>query len=135
MPSSRRWFQSVILLLGLVVVGTALADIALGPSVLPGVVEADTTLDSNYRFFAGLWCTLGIVMLATVPHVERHALALRAVFGAVFLGGLARGLSYLSVGAPHALFTAGIGVELLLPPLLLLWSRRVCREPARPGTR
>lgn len=135
MPSPRRWFQSVLLLLGLVVVGTALADITVGPSVLPGSPEATTTLDSNYRFFAGIWCTLGLVLLAVVRHVERHALALRAVFGAVFIGGLARGVSYLAVGAPHALFTVGIGVELLLPPLLFLWSLRVCREPAPPGER
>jgi hypothetical protein len=28
------------------------------------------------------------------------------------------------VGAPHAMHTAFIGVELLLPPLMLLWYTR-----------
>lgn len=43
----------------------------------------------------------------------------------MFLGGVARGISYLDVGAPHPLHTAFIGVELLLPPLMLLWYARV----------
>ncbi len=126
--SSRHGFQWVLFALALVVVATALADIAVGPSVLPGRPEAGPTLDSNYRFFAGVWCAVGIVLLTALRDVERHALALRAVFGAVFLGGVARGVSYLAAGPPHALHTAFIGVELLLPPLLLLWSLRVCRE-------
>lgn len=53
MPSSHRALRSVLVLLGPTVVGTALADIAVGPSVLPGSPEATPTLDSNYRFFAG----------------------------------------------------------------------------------
>ncbi|MCH0543301.1 DUF4345 domain-containing protein [Streptomyces sp. MUM 203J] len=129
MSTSHRAFRSVLVLLGLVIVGTALADITAGPSVLPGSPGATPTLDSNYRFFAGIWCALGVVLLAAARHAGRHVSGVRVVCGAVFLGGLARTVSYLAAGAPHPLFVAGIGVELLVPPLLLLWSARVPREP------
>ncbi|WP_175407359.1 DUF4345 domain-containing protein [Streptomyces sp. TRM64462] len=125
MPSHRRTFQGVLILLGLVVLGTGALDIVSGTTALPGDPYAGPTLDSNYRFFAGVWCALGLVLFAAAPRPEDHALALRGVFAAVFAGGLARGVSYLAVGAPHALFTAFIGVELLLPPLLLLWYGRL----------
>ncbi|MEG3630745.1 DUF4345 domain-containing protein [Streptomyces poriticola] len=129
MPLYHRGFRSVLVLLGLVIVGTALADIAMGPSILPGSPEVTPTLDSNYRFFAGIWCAIGITMLAAAWKTGLHVHGVRVVCGAVFLGGLTRTVSYLAAGAPHAVFVVGIGVELLVPPLLLLWSARVHREP------
>ncbi|MCX4824564.1 DUF4345 domain-containing protein [Streptomyces sp. NBC_01142] len=126
MPS-RRMFQGVLTLLGVILMGTGTPDIIVGVAALPGSPDASTTVDSNYRFFAGVWFTLGIVLLAAVRRPESHGLALRGIFGAVFVGGVARGVSYLAVGAPHVMHTAFIGVELLLPPLLLLWYGRLTR--------
>ncbi|MER7112391.1 DUF4345 domain-containing protein [Streptomyces sp. NPDC000229] len=123
--SARRGFQSVLVLLAVFVLVTGLLEIIVGPSLLPGSPNVSTTVDSNYRFFAGIWCSLGVILMIAARHPDRHAPALRAVFGAVFLGGVARGISYLDVGAPHAMHTAFIGVELLLPPLMLLWYTRV----------
>ncbi|MFJ8584494.1 DUF4345 domain-containing protein [Streptomyces sp. NPDC093595] len=125
--SSRVTFRTVLFLLALVVLGTGAVEIALGPAALPGSPDVPPTVDSNYRFFAGIWTAAGIVLMPAVRHPERHGTALRAVFGAVFLGGLARGISYLSAGAPHVLHTAFIGVELVLPPLMLLWYGRLTR--------
>ncbi|MFI7415614.1 DUF4345 domain-containing protein [Streptomyces sp. NPDC049627] len=124
----RRTLQTVLVLLALIVLGTGGLDIVAGPAALPGHPEVSTTVDSNYRFFAGVWTTLGLVLLRLVPHVERNGAALRVVFGAVFLGGVARLVSFLAVGAPHPLHTAFIGVELLLPPALLAWQTRLARS-------
>jgi hypothetical protein len=123
----------VLVLLALFVLVTGLLEIVVGPSLLPGDNDVSTTVDSNYRFFAGVWCALGIVLLAVARRPEDHAAAFRAAFGAVFLGGIARGVSYLDVGAPHPMHTAFIGVELFLPPLMLLWYARAHRTtPVRP---
>ncbi|OKK03604.1 hypothetical protein AMK26_19295 [Streptomyces sp. CB03234] len=123
--SARRGFQSVLVLLAVFVLVTGALEIIVGPSLLPGDPEVSTTVDSNYRFFAGIWCSLGIILAVAARRPDSHAPALRAVFGAVFLGGVARGISYLDVGAPHAMHTAFIGVELLLPPLMLFWYTRI----------
>ncbi|WP_189551184.1 DUF4345 domain-containing protein [Streptomyces lavendofoliae] len=125
--SSRRVLRGVLVLLALFVLVTGLLEIVVGPSLLPGTPRVSTTVDSNYRFFAGIWCALGVVLLAVARRPAEHATAFRMAFGAVFLGGVARGVSYLDVGAPHPLHTAFIGVELLLPPLMLLWYARVHR--------
>ncbi|RST19234.1 DUF4345 domain-containing protein [Streptomyces sp. WAC05374] len=122
--SSRRAFRSVLVLLALFVLVTGVLEIVVGPSLLPGNNEVSPTVDSNYRFFAAIWCALGVVLMAAAKDPDAHAPALRAVFGAVFLGGVARAVSYVDAGAPHAMLTAFIGVELLLPPLLLLWYSR-----------
>ncbi|GAA4894875.1 DUF4345 domain-containing protein [Streptomyces coeruleoprunus] len=127
---ARRTFQGTLILLGLVVLGTGMVDIVQGTAALPGDPYAGPTLDSNYRFFAGVWCTLGIVLLAAVPRPDRHALAVRGAFAAVFVGGVARAVSYLAVGSPHPLHVAFIVVELLLPPPLLLWYGRTTRTAA-----
>lgn len=131
--SSRRTFQGVLALLGLVVLGTGTPDVVAGPAALPGSLDVSTTLDSNYRFFAGVWCALGIALLMAARRPESHGAVVRAVFGAVFFGGLTRAISYLAVGAPHAVYAAFIGVELVLPPVLMLWyGRAMRREPGTP---
>ncbi|WP_344360438.1 DUF4345 domain-containing protein [Streptomyces gobitricini] len=131
--SSRRGFQWVLTLLTLFVLVTGVLEMVVGPSLLPGDPEVSTTVDSNYRFFAGIWCALGLVLAVASRRPEDHAAAVWAAFGAVFLGGIARGVSYLDVGAPHPVHTAFIGVELLLPPMMLLWYTRVRRTaPVRP---
>ncbi|MFF8289492.1 DUF4345 domain-containing protein [Streptomyces sp. NPDC016309] len=129
--SAHQGFRWVLVLLASFVTATGLLEIAVGPALLPGSPEVPPTVDSNYRFFAGVWCALGIVMLRTARRPGDHAATLRAVFGAVFLGGLARGVSYIDAGAPHPVHAAFIGVELLLPPLMLLWYTRT--HPAVPA--
>ncbi|CAL9675664.1 hypothetical protein SUDANB105_07863 [Streptomyces sp. enrichment culture] len=126
--SLRRSLQTVLVLLGLFVLGTGVLDVVAGPAALPGHPEVSTTVDSNYRFFAGVWSMLGLVLLGLARRVQTNGPGLRVVFAAVFLGGLARLVSFLTVGAPHPLHTAFIGVELLLPPLLLVWHSRVARS-------
>ncbi|MFF5205668.1 DUF4345 domain-containing protein [Streptosporangium sp. NPDC000396] len=127
---SRRALQTAVVLLGLVVLGTAVNDIAFGPAALPdhAQTQVNATLDSNYRFFAGVWFALGIVMLTLARRVEHSGPALRAVCGAVFLGGLARVLSLAVAGPPHPLFAAFIGVELLTPLVLVVWQSRLARS-------
>jgi hypothetical protein len=46
-------------------------------------------------------------------------------------GGLARGLSWLTVGAPGWEHRLGLAMELLVVPLLMLWQARVERQGAR----
>ncbi|MFE3326603.1 DUF4345 domain-containing protein [Streptomyces sp. NPDC059176] len=129
--SSRRTFQGVLALLGVVVLCTGAPDVVAGPAALPGDLDVSTTLDSNYRFFAGVWCALGIALLAAARQPEGHGALVRVVFGAVFLGGSTRAVSYFAVGAPHAVYASFIAVELILPPALMLWYGRVVKRESR----
>ncbi len=114
------------MVLGLFVAGTGLLEVVFGPAVLlPGSPEAVPTLDSNYRFFAVMWLAIGVAMLSVVPRVREATTVLRFVSAAVFVGGLARIVSWLDTGQPHGLMVVLLGVELILPPVLVLWQRRL----------
>ncbi|MER7474425.1 DUF4345 domain-containing protein [Micromonospora sp. NPDC000018] len=125
--SSRRIFQLVLVLLGLFVVVTGTLDLLLGPAVVLGSVDVPVNVDSQYRYFGGLWLALGLVLLGAARQPERGHTALRVVYLAVFVGGVGRLASLLAAGTPHPLYVAFIGVEFVLPPLLLLWQNRVAR--------
>jgi hypothetical protein len=119
-------FQVVLVLLGLFVAGTGLLEVVLGPSVLlPGSPRPEPTLDSNYRFFAAMWLAVGVALLSVVPRVREATTVLRFVSAAVFVGGLARIASWLAVGQPHALMLVLLAIELIVPPVLVLWQRRL----------
>lgn len=62
--------------------------------------------DSNLRFFGGIWLGVGLAMLWLVPSIERHGALFRALWVAVFLGGVGRLLSWIYTGAPRSLLWA-----------------------------
>lgn len=129
---SLRAFQSSLLLLALFVVGAGAVDALFGTAPLPGDTSVSPEVDSNYRFFSAVFLSVGLLLLWVAPDpLERtRGLALRWASGAVFLGGLARILSLLLAGAPAPLLFFLLAMELLVPPVLVLWHRALTRAPA-----
>ena len=115
----------VVAVLAVVPIATGLMDIVAGAAVLPGNPPVTPELDSNYRFFATIWFGAGLVLAWIVPRVERATTPLRAVCGVVFLGGLARCLSIVLQGMPAPMFVAFTVLELVAPPILILWQNRI----------
>ncbi|MEU4448603.1 DUF4345 domain-containing protein [Actinosynnema sp. NPDC050801] len=119
-------FQAVVAVLGLFAAVTGLLEVVLGPSVLlPGSPEPGPTLDSNYRFFSAMWLAIGVALLSVVPRVREATTVLRFVGAAVFVGGLARLVSWLTVGQPHPLMLVLLAIELIVGPVLVWWQRRL----------
>jgi hypothetical protein len=85
-------------------------------------------LDSNLRFFGGIWLGLGLAMLWLVPSIERHGLLFRALWGAIFLGGVGRLLSMVSVGSPPVPFIGFTLLEIVGAPLFVYCQYRVAKE-------
>ena len=88
-------------------------------------LPASTLLDSNLRFFGGLWAGLGVAMLWLVPSIERQGVLYRTIWGAIFLGGVGRLLSIMSVGAPPVPFIGFTVLEIAGAPLFVYWHHRV----------
>ncbi|NYH51664.1 hypothetical protein HNR06_001253 [Nocardiopsis arvandica] len=132
---SLRALQTLIAVLALVVVGTGAMDVALGTAPLPGDTGVGTNVDGDYRFFAGVWLGPGIALFAIVPRVLEHTAVLRAVGGAVFLGGLARTVSVAAAGTPAPFILGLLALEPAAPPVLVLWRRGLVEGVGRaPGT-
>ena len=76
--------------------------------------------DSELRFYSVFFVAYGAVLFQTVRDLEKYGHRLPLLLGLFFLGGIARLLSYIIVGQPHALFILLMAVELFMPPLLYL---------------
>ena len=128
----KRLLQITTALLGLVPLLTGLITM-LGvhdPLYSAAGIPALAVLDSNLRFFGGVWLGLGIAILWLVPRIETETVLFRAIWSAIFLGGVGRLLSIPLVGTPPIPFVGFTALELIGAPLFIYWQRRVA-EAAR----
>ena len=80
--------------------------------------------DSELRFYAVFFVAFGVLMVQSARNLERYVARIPLLLALFFAGGLARAISYISVGPPHALFILLMGIELIAPPLLWLAWRK-----------
>ena len=123
-PFERRALQVAVAIAGIVPVAAGLAGVILGPALAGG--GGPVPLDSHFRYLSGLLLGIGLVFWLQIPRIERSPL-FRWLAIIVFIGGLSRLYSLLSVGWPDAPMRFGLAMELGVTPLLALWRERVAR--------
>lgn len=96
------------------------------PTYIPG-------FDSMMRFVGGLWLGIALLLAWGIPRIEHKGPALRAAWLLVLCGGLGRCVSLLQYGAASPEFIVSAVVEVLAPPLMMLWQLRLA--PAARGPR
>jgi hypothetical protein len=129
---SRTFLQILTALLALVPIATGIAGIAFGPSELRSFSPVSTddpqyVLDSNYRYFSGLWLALGLFLLYTVRSIETEGSIFRLVWIAIFVGGIGRALSMFQLGMPPAPFIGFTALELVGAPLFIWWQSSIAK--------
>ena len=123
----KRLLQLVVLIACLVPLLTAGESILRGAAWMAhGPVSRD--LDSHFRYVSGIFFAVGVAFVTCVPAIERKGARFRLLGAMVVCGGLARLMSLLAVGVPGAGHVFGLGMELGVVPLLMLWQRRVERR-------
>jgi hypothetical protein len=122
----RRSLQIVTSILAIIPFMSGLAAMIAGPATLPGDdSRVDATADSEYRFANAFRFATTPIIWSAVPDVETQGSRLRAVYGVVFLSGLARLQSWRRTGRPHPVFIGAIVLELVGMPVLAFWQARV----------
>jgi Domain of unknown function (DUF4345) len=110
---SRRYLQIVSAVLGTIPVVTGIIGMpgVRDPFYASAILQPSPVLDSNLRFFSGVWLGLGMVM--------------------VFIGGIGRLISMLALGVPPAPLIGLTALELLGAPAMIWWQTQVA---ARSGS-
>jgi hypothetical protein len=133
MSMSKRALQIAMGLLGLIPVVTGVVGL-LGlrdPLYVRFGVIPNVPLDSNLRFFSGVWLGVGFSLFAILPRIERHGSLFQALWAMIFLGGVGRLLSLFDAGTPPVPFLGVLALELVGAPLFMLWHRRIEKRPER----
>ena len=100
------------------------ADVLLGAE-LPASAVIDPVLDSQNRFYGVAFSLYGVLLLLSASDLTRYAPVFYATMWVFFAGGLARLVSIYVAGLPSVFVMVLLVVELLLPPILHFWLKRV----------
>jgi len=128
LPVARRLLQSAIAIGGLVPVLAGLAGIVQGPGMVGPYDHMPISLDSHFRYLSGLLLGLGLGFWSTIPHIENNASRFRFLTAIVFIGGIGRLWSLLTMGTPSGSMIFGLVMELGITPLIALWQHRLTRS-------
>jgi len=99
-----------------------------GPAAFGHPAQVPTDLDSHFRYLSGIFFATAFGFASCIPAIERQGPRFRLLGLLIVTGGLSRALSLASVGTPSLGHRIGLGVELGIVPLLLLWQWRLSRR-------
>lgn len=127
MTLERTIFQAVVAVACLVPILTGLDGVLRGVAMFR-LHAAPADLDSHFRYLSGIFLMLGMAFASTIPRIELQGPRFRLLGAMVVMGGLARLLSWIMVGTPGLPHQLGLGMELVVVPLLMLWQARIARH-------
>ena len=124
----RRLLQAVVALACLVPLSVGGQSVLHGPGFLGHPPVIPTDLDSHFRYISGIFFATGLGFLSCIPHIETKGPRFRLLGGLIVVGGFARLVSLIDVGMPSRGHVLGLGMEILVVPLLMLWQARLARR-------
>ena len=96
-----------------------------GAAGTPGkAIGVSSTIDGELRYANVFKTVSGPVILSQLGEVE-DSRVLTAALGTVFVGGLARLLSWKQVGRPQSAALVAIALEVGAVPAIVLWRHRI----------
>jgi hypothetical protein len=123
-------------LLGIIPVATGLLGMmgVHDPVYVAAGVPPIVLLDTNLRFYSGVWVGAGLALWWLIPTIERQTVLFRVLWGMIFIGGIGRLLSMIMLAWPPIPFVAFTAIEIVGAPLFIWWQSRVARFASETGT-
>jgi hypothetical protein len=125
---SLKALRSLFYAGGAVATVGGLHSVVAGARSLPAQQPANSSLESELRYYAAFYVAFGLLVLRTASRADSDTAAVRALAGALFLGGLSRAGGWATVGRPHMLQRILLAFELGLPPVMIAWQWRIRRR-------
>jgi predicted membrane channel-forming protein YqfA (hemolysin III family) len=126
---NKRPLQIAMCILGAIPVVTGiLAMLGLSDPIYSSAgIPANALLDSNLRFFGGLWLVLGLAVYWLVPRIETETALFRTLWFMIFAGGVGRLISMLFLGLPPLPFVGFTVLEIVGAPAFVVWQSRLSK--------
>ena len=126
---NKRGLQIATGLLGVIPVVTGIITMCglSDPIYAAANIPANALLDSNLRFFGGVWLGLGLALYWLIPSIDRQTILFRVLWGMIFLGGIGRLLSMFFLGWPPLPFVGFTALEIIGAPFFIWWQARLER--------
>ncbi len=96
----------------------------LGAVLSPETVS-EPSLDSQNRFYGVAFALYGVTLYICAKDLSRYRPILVAALAVFFMAGCARLVSWGIRGAPAPLVIGLLATEIILPPVLYAWLRKV----------
>ncbi|MEW4468151.1 DUF4345 domain-containing protein [Parasphingorhabdus sp. JC815] len=88
--------------------------------------EVAPAIDNQFRYLSGVYIGVAVMLFYSAGNVARRSLAFRLAIIAVFIGGIGRAVSYLTIGVAEMWQVGAMGLE-LISPLFILWQGGVIK--------
>lgn len=124
---SKKYLQIFTAVLAFIPVITGIIGLAGINDPIYGDISKSNNilLDSNLRFFSGVWLALGIALFSIIKNIEKHTQIFRIVWTCIFFGGIGRMLSILFMGTPPIPFIGFTILEIIGAPFFIYWQNRI----------
>lgn len=123
----KRGLQIVLGVLSLIPLYFGLTGLFLGAAAHLNPDHVTATIDSFTRYQSGFYLSLFIFLLWVIPNIEKHTTVFRILTLAIFIGGIGRVISWVTIGAPPPQMIAGTLLE-LGAPVLILWQAAIAKK-------
>ena len=116
-------FRATVAFLALIPIGAGAAGVFYGLA-FPGfgVVSGEADASSHFRFLSGIFFAMGLAYWSVALRMGNWLERFWLLGLLTIAGGLGRALSLASDGVPSTGHLIGLGMELVVVPLLFFWS-------------
>ncbi|CAF3842445.1 unnamed protein product [Rotaria sp. Silwood1] len=122
--NQRIALQIVISLCAIIPIFGGLNGIYYGPKMIEKAYNYPILVDSQFRYLSGLPLAMGMLLLRSLPTIDRDGSDLRRVTLLVFIGGLGRLYGLITVDFNFGAMIATLG-ELFAFPLVCVWQYQI----------
>ena len=128
---SKKILQGILALLGLLFTFRFfLPGIIMGGAYLLKGMPNAAHLDSETRFLSALAGGFAALFFYLIKDIEHKGSIILIVASAAFLGGIMRIVSIFAVGKPGMDVMFAIGIEIIIPVVVILLQRHVAKSYA-----